>query len=98
MLLEPKLLQTDKIGDVFDTMDNIGDPPVRLEDRRIERTPISLLESAAVGFRTADIVLLHRHRVGGSIAQNSAQGSVQVTHSCRSGVVRVVRKDVKQST
>src|SRR5579862_646880 len=58
---------------------------------------MSLLESAALGLRLANVVLLHCHRIGHLALQHSLQRRLQIAYSGSSWIVRVIRKDFEDS-
>ena len=96
VLLAPLLLEADELRDVLDAVDEIGDIAVRSQDRRIDRAPIPLFKSAALGFGPANVVLLHGHGVRHSMCQHPLQGGFQVSDSRCGRIIRIIGKDLKQ--
>jgi hypothetical protein len=90
------LVQAHELGDVLDPVDDVGQVPVRPQDRGVERAPVADLEPAALGFGTADVVLLHRHRVGHPAVPHPVQGGAQVPNAGGLRVVGVVGEDLEQ--
>ena len=91
------LLQAHDLGHVLDPVDDPRDLAGLVQDRRIERRPIALLEAAAFGVRPADVVFLHRHRVRAAELQHAHQRGAQVVDPGRGGIVRIVREHVEQA-
>lgn len=66
MLCVTGLLEAHELGDILDPVDDVGHLRAGAEDRRVDRTPEPLLESAAVRFGLADT---GRLRVGGVVRE-----------------------------
>ena len=96
LLRRAVLLQAHDLGDVVDAVDDVGELPVGREDRRVDRAPEPDLEGATFGLGAADVVLLHRHRVGNAIPPHPLQRRPQVPLAGRPGVIRVVGEDLEQ--
>ncbi len=91
-----RLLEANELCDIFDAVNDVGEFPVRAENRGIDRTPIPFLESASFRFGPADVVFLHRHGIRRSILQHSGQRRAQIRDSGRGWVIGIFRKDVEQ--
>ncbi len=64
--------------DVLHSVDDVGEPAERAEDRRVKWAPVADLEPTAGRFWPSDVVPLHRHRVGHQIPAYPVQGAAQV--------------------
>jgi hypothetical protein len=91
------LLEPNELGDVVDRVQDVGEPPVRPQDRRVDRGPVAGLEAAALDLGPPDVVLLHGHGVGGQGAPDPVQGRPQVALAGGFGVVGVVGEDLEQA-
>ena len=96
-LLVALLLQADELGHVLHPVDD-----ARQIARRRDSTGLFIgLQNRSSNpppsdCRPADVVLLHRHRVGGLAGQHPAQRRVQVPHAVGGGIVGVVGKHLEQ--
>ena len=95
-LLGPLLLEADELRHVFDPVDDVRHPAVH-EDRRIDGAPVPLLEPAALGLGSANVVLLDRHGVGDTILEHPVERGSQVSGPGGVRVVGVVREDVEET-
>jgi hypothetical protein len=73
VLLTLRLLETNELRDILDAVHDVGDVPVRAENRGIDRTPIPFLESASFRVWPADVVFLHRHGIRRPILEHPGQ-------------------------
>src|SRR5947209_6947545 len=71
------------------------DAPIGVQNRGVHGIPEFLLEVAALGFGTTDIVLLYREGIGLSTLQNAFERVAQIAHAGRSGFFRIIGKDVE---
>ncbi len=94
--LETLLFEMHELGDVLDAMDDVLEPTsLSCQDRGVDGTPVSFLESAALGFRAADVVFLHRHRVGSAGVAHPLERGAQIAHAGRARILGVVWKGLE---
>lgn len=77
--------------DILDPMQDVGELPLSVEHRRVDRAPVALLE--VVGVSQTNIVFLYRHCIGHSMFEHAFEGGREVGGAMGLGIVRVVRKD-----
>ena len=90
--------QPDELGYVFHAVDDVRELAVGIADRRIDRTPIAFLEGTALAVRTADVVLLDGHHIGGLRRADPLERRAKVPCPGRRRVAGVVGKDIEQVT
>ena len=89
-------VQADELRHVLDAVEDPGDGAVGRADRRVDRAPVALLESATLRCRTLDVVFLDRHGIGEAKVKDTLQRGAEVRHAGRAGVVRIVREDLEE--
>ena len=89
------LLHAHELGDVFHAVDDVGEAAVGRGDRCVDGTPEALLEAAALRLGAADVVALHRHRVGDAVAPHPLERRLEVAHPFGGGIVGVVGEYVE---
>ena len=80
---------------VFDPVNDPSHRPVLVEDRRVQRRPVSLFKSG-FGSGAGDVVLLNAQRIGSSVLNHSLQRGLQVPRASRTGIFRVLGKNFEE--
>ncbi|MGD0493432.1 MAG: hypothetical protein ABSC32_17990 [Steroidobacteraceae bacterium] len=76
-------------------MDDVDHLTGVIEYRRIDGAPKALFESASRGHGPLDVVLLHGHRVGDAIPQDSLERGAHIVHTIGRSVVGIVRENIE---
>ena len=79
-------------------MDDVKNLALLAADRKVARTPVPFLESAAFGLGAANVVLLHGHRVRSPIPQNPIQRCPEVLDSRSIRIIGVVGEYLEQAS
>lgn len=91
---EPPATGADQFGDLLHPVQHQGHPPVRAEDRGVDRAPVPLLPPAGpVG--VLDVVALQRHGVALPGGHHPQQRRLEVVRAGRGGIVGVVGEHIE---
>src|SRR5207244_3441948 len=92
------LFEPYEVAHIFDTVDDVKNLASLAADRKVARTPVPFLESAAFGLGAANVVLLHGHRVRSPIPQNPIQRCAEVLDSRSIRIIGVVGEYFEQAS